>query len=731
MRRRIVKVRQRESNDCGVACLASVAAYYGLRLPLPKLHHLADTDRAGTTALGLVQAATTIGFLAKGVRSSLESLTQVNQPTIAHVVIQDRQHYVVVYEATARRIVYMDPQDGAVHTVSPEEFQRSWTGVLILLAPGKHFRIGDETIPAVRRIWELIRPHRSAMLQALTGAALYTILGLSTAIYVQKIVDQVFAGGNQNLLNLMSVVMLALAFLQLFFGVAQDLLMLGVARRIDGQLILSYYNHLIQLPHRFFTTRRVGDLVTRVNDAVKIRSFVNGVLLDATLSALVLVSSIALMFMYSWKLALLLLAVLPLYGLVYGLTDRINRHNERAVTENMADLQSWLVESVEGILTVKHLTMEDHASLRTESRLVRLLRTLDRSARVAIGSTNAAALISRVAVIAVLWTGGTMVLRQSITPGELLSLYALLAYLTGPVASLVSMNRELHGTQIAADRLFEIFALSTETASEGEIELTPDLMGDIVFEDVSFCYGAGPPVFQHLSMVIPQDKVTAIVGESGSGKSTILALLHKRESPEQGRIRIGGIDMAHMTLRSVRQRLGVVPQKVELFSGNVLSNIAVNEHKPDMKKLLLLAERLGISEFVERLPMKFSTQLGEQGATLSGGQRQRLAIARALYRDPDVLVLDEATSSLDSTSEQRIRATIAELREDIRTIVVIAHRLSTVRDADKIIVLQHGAVAEEGTHTELIERHGVYHDLWMQQFPTAASAERLERSRRR
>lgn len=716
VRRRTVCVRQNDGNDCGAACLASVAAFYGRRLPLARIHHLAASDRSGTNVLGLVQAASQLGFLAKGVRGTPEALPQVPLPAIAHVVFSGQQHFVVVYEVGPRGVLLMDPEHGELRRMAPEAFAAAWSGVLVLLSPGEAFRPGDERVAPMRRIWGLMRPHGRVLLQALAGAVAYTLLGLSTAVYLQKIVDHVLPGGNQNLLNVMSLAMLVIAGLQAFLGVSQELLLLGVGRHVDGALIVGYYRHILQLPHRFFLGRRVGDLLSRVTDAAKVRAFVSAVALKLVLNALVLVLSLALAFVYSWRLALLLAGVLLLYAVTFAVVDRLNGRNQRVMMERNADLQAWLVESVEGIATVRHFGMEEYASLQTETRLVRLLRAVDRTARVAIATGSTSELLSRLGVVAVLWAGGSMVLRQQITPGELLSLYALLAYLTGPVGALLAANRDVHDARIAADRLFEVLDLEPDAEPEATVELSPEHPAEVVFEDVSFRYGAGPVVFQGLSFAVAPGKVTAVVGESGSGKSTLVSLLHRTEVPQGGRIRVGGTDLAYVSAASLRRFVSVVPQRVELFSGTVVGNIAFGDLEPDMSRVLEIAGRLRITEFVEKLPRGFMATIGENGTSLSGGQRQRIAVARALYRDPRILVLDEATSALDSASERRIQEALEAFRAQGRTILVIAHRLSTVMHADRIVVLDRGAVAEEGTHAGLLEAGGIYARLWYGQF---------------
>jgi ATP-binding cassette subfamily B protein len=295
-----------------------------------------------------------------------------------------------------------------------------------------------------------------------------------------------------------------------------------------------------------------------------------------------------------------------------------------------------------------------------------------------------------------------------------MSFYSLLGYLTGPVSKLIGMNKTIQNALIAADRLFEIMDLEQDV-DESKAELTPDLIDDIHFEDVAFRYGSRERIFDGLNLTIHQGETTAVVGESGSGKSTLVALIQRLYELDEGHIRIGDLDVEHVRAQSLRRHIGTVPQEVSLFSGNVIDNIAVGDYDPDMHRVLELSRRLGISEFVEDLPEGYHTDLGENGTNLSGGQKQRIAMARALYRDPEIIILDEATAALDSASERRVQRVVLELQEKNKTVITIAHRLSTILHADRIVVLKDGAVAESGTHEELIDLEGVYYDMWQYQ----------------
>ena len=715
-----VTIKQHDITDCGAACLASIAAHYKLLMPLARIRQMASTDQKGTNVLGMIEAANRLGFQAKGVRGTFESLAKIPKPAIAHVIVKEvLHHFVVIYEVTAKHVLVMDPGPGKMVKHTHEEFQKIWTGVLILLLPDEQFAAGNEKVSALRRFWQLVRPHRSVMTQALFGALIYTVLGLSTSIYVQKIVDNVIVEGNRNLLNLLSIVMILILVLQLFIGSMKSMFALKTGQQIDARLILGYYKHLMKLPQQFFDTMRVGEIISRINDAVKIRAFINDAATGLVVNVFIVIFSFGMMFTYDWKLALIMLAVIPFYGIIYLIVNKLNKKYQRTLMEDSAELESQLVESLNAMGTIKRFGLEQYANVKTETRFVKLLKTIFTSARYSVWSGNATEIVSRLFTIVLLWVGSGFVIDNQITPGELLSFYALIGYFTGPASQLIGANRTVQDALIAADRLFEIMDLEREE-TENKIQLQPAMIGDLRFTDVSFRYGTRTQVFDSLNLTVPQGKITAVVGESGSGKSTMLSLLQNLYPLQGGSIHIGDYDIKHISNDSIRRRVGVVPQKIDLFAGNVIDNIAVGEYDPDMQRVVGICQRLGITDFIEKLPNGFHTYLGENGASLSGGQKQRIAIARALYQDPEILILDEATSSLDSISEQCVQQTIRQQRERGKTVILIAHRLSTVMHADKIVVIEQGKLVEEGTHFELLARESAYCRLWASQMPLAA-----------
>lgn len=717
-----VKIKQHDITDCGAACLASISAFYGLQLPLSRIRQMASTDRKGTNVLGLVEAAEKLGFDVKAAKSKLpdgqnntEPLSQIPTPAIAHVIKRGKLlHYVVIYSFRNGRIQIMDPETGELNWVALTTFNEEWTGILVLLIPKDDFEKGDKTVSMLQRFSFLLKPHRKAVLESIFGAVIYTILGLATSIYVGKIVDYVIPDGNGNLLNLLSVLMLVILVLSLFIDGIKTVYMLRTGIKIDTRLILGYYKHLLRLPQSFFDTMRSGEIISRINDAVKIRSFINETLVGLMVNIFTVIFAFALMFTYYWKLAAIMLLIIPLYVILYILYNRVNRVILRKGMEQAAELNAQLVESINTAGTVKRFGLEEYEDFKTENRFVTYIRTVYKASVYSLWSGLSSSAISRVFTIILLWAGSYFVLDNIITSGELMSFYALTSYFIGPIASLVGINRVYQDAKIAASRLFEIMDLDVERL-DGKIGFEKEMVGDISFEHVDFRYGTRTEVFKDFSVIFPKGKVSAIVGESGSGKTTLAALMQNLYELQGGHVRIGGVDVRHIDNRDLRSLVCVVPQQIDLFDGTVMENIALDDYDPDNARVLELCEEVGLLEFIEGLPMGFNSNIGENGVQLSGGQRQRLAIIRALYRNPEILILDEATSSLDSESEKCIKHIVERLRSGGKTILLIAHRLGTVMHADTIFVLKEGVLTEQGTHQELVALGGEYARFWKSQ----------------
>lgn len=689
-------IKQRDASDCGAACLASVCAYYKRFVPVSRIRQYTDADRRGATVWGLTQAATRLGFHAKGVRALSGSLTEIPLPAIAHVIVnKTMQHYMTICKTGSRKMVVMDPATGAFKSMTIAEFNKIWSGVIVLLIPEESFTKKDERTSNIHRFWKLTAPHQSTMIQSFIGAMLISILALASSVYVQKIVDFVLPEQNLRLLNAMSLIMILLLVFQVVIGMIKSLLTLQTGQYIDARLIMGYYRHLLRLPHRFFDNMLVGEMTSRINDAVKIRVFISEIAVNLIVNALVLVFSFLLMFFYHWKLALMMASILPIYTLLFYLNDRVNKRWQRKIMEDGAALDAQLVESLRSASTIKKLGLEAHAGDKTGNRLMQLLKTIYRESVYQLYLVNSAEGITRFFTILILWGGSYFVIARHLTPGELLSFFSIISYFTAPAIQLLQANKQIREALIAADRLFEIIDLESEHLDNASVTDDKSIQGNICFKNVHFCYGYSENIFTGLNMTIPKGSITGITGGSGSGKSTLACLLQNLYPLKEGLITLNEVDIQYIDKHVLRKSVAVVPQQTDLFSGTILENIAIGCGEPDMKKVLDISGRLGITGFIEKLPDGFYTILTEQGANLSGGQKQRIAIARALYRDPCLLILDEATSALDTVSEKKALDALLWFNNQGMTIVIIAHKHSALAYCDTILTLEGGRIQNQ------------------------------------
>jgi ABC-type bacteriocin transporter len=711
-----IEIKQHDFSDCGAACLASIAEHYNLSLPISRIRQYANTNQKGTTLLGLREASVKLGFLAKGINVSFEGLKDIPLPSIVHVIIKmdthEFPHYMVIYKITDKYIQLMDPADGKTEKKKLSEFEKLFTGFALILIPDDDlFKEKNEKISNFKRISFLLKPHRYILIQAIIGAVLYTLLGFSVSIYIGKITDFVLVSGNKSLLNLMSIIVIGCLVLQIVYSVLKDVFILKTSQQIDSRLILGYYKHLFTMPQKFFDTMRIGEIMSRIGDAVKIRALINETALSISVNVLIVIFSFVFMFSFYWKLALIVSLIIPFYILIYFITNKLNKKVEREIMEKNALLESQLVESIKNIGTVKRLSLEDFSKIRTELKFIDLLKSIYKSGINGMFSRTSTDFVSRLFTIILLWVGTYYAIDGEITPGELFSFYSIIGYFTGPASQLIGTNQSIQNAMIAADRLFGIMDLDREEI-ESKISLTKNNFGDIHFKNVDFSYELGRYIFKDLNIIIKKGQFTAFVGESGSGKSTIASLIQNIYQPKEGKILIGEYDLSYISKNSINELITAVPQNVELFDGTIAFNIAIGNSDPDMQKIIDVSKKVGAYDFIEALPNGFNTYLGEFGANLSGGERQRIAFARALYKDPEVLILDEATSALDSDSELVIKKLIEDLSNDGKTIIVIAHRLQSIKKADVIYAFKKGEIIESGSHDELISKKDYYYKMW-------------------
>jgi ATP-binding cassette subfamily B protein len=714
--RRLLKlyplVLQHDASDCGAACLAMIARFYGVPVGVARLRDMANVDRDGASLWSVSQAAEALGFHTRGLQLAYEALADIQTPSIVH---WEGVHYVVLYEASAKGVIVGDPALG-IRRLSAEEFRRGFSGRALELTPTQRLRKTEKARTSFARFAPILRPHLALVLEVFGASLLLNILGLGLPLFTQVVLDRVIVHGSLDLLNVLLAGMLAVAVFQAATTAIRRLLLIHISTRSDLRLIGDFLRHVMSLPLRFFDLRRVGDVLSRISENEKLRAAMVGTIPGVVLDTSLALGYLALLAYYNVRLTLVVCAVVPAFVLLMLLFTPALLRNRREHFARHADQWSYLIESITGIGTVKSMAVETPVRWRWEGLFVESLLVGQRGARLETAYSTLGTLLSTVATTLFLWFGARQVVANAMSVGQLVAFVALAGNVINPVLRLVEAWSELQEARNAVERLNDVFDAKPEEPEGKALLSLPRIEGHIRFENVTFRYAPGQdaPTLSGLSFEIPAGATVAVVGRSGSGKSTLAKLILGLYVANEGRVFIDGHDVRSLSRRVLRRRMGVVPQEVFLFSGTIRENIALGAPDCPFDRLVAVARLAGAHEFIGEMGLGYDTRVGERGMSLSGGQRQRIALARALLHDPDVLVLDEATSALDNESERAIQRNMAEASRG-RTTIVIAHRLSTVQSADRILVLDRGALVESGSHAELLERGGLYAHLVGQQ----------------
>ncbi|MBM3511779.1 MAG: cyclic nucleotide-binding domain-containing protein [Alphaproteobacteria bacterium] len=710
--RRYPSLRQHDQTDCGAASLAMITAYYGVPVGLARLRDLANVDADGASLWSLAQAAEVLGFHARGLQVSYDALADVTLPAIVH---WEGYHYIVLYRVGRRHVVVGDPALG-LRRLSVDEFRNGWTGRALEMIPTSRLRSTERLAGTYHRFWPILRPSLALLAEVLAASLVLNLLGLGIPLFTQTVVDRVLVRRSVDLLNLMLGGMLMVALFQAIISAVRRVLLVHISTRADARLLGDFLGHVMSLPMRFFDVRKVGDIISRVAENEKLQAVMVGTIPGVLLDLLLALGYLALMAFYNIRLTLMVLAVVPLFAvLLLAFTPAIRR-NRRQYFNRYALAWSYLIESVTGIATVKAMAVELRVRSRLESLFVDSLLAGRKGAQIDTAYATLSTFVQTVGTTLFLWYGAQQVLDGQLSIGQLLAFTTLAASIMAPVVRLVDAWDALQDARIAVERLNDVFDARPEEAVSRELLNPPRIEGRIRFENVSFKYARNQdkPTLAGISIEISPGERVALVGRSGSGKSTLAKLILGLYPPTSGRVLIDGHDLRVLSKRTLRRRIGIVPQEVFLFSGTIRENIALGDADARFEDVVSAAKMGGAHAFISDMAMGYDTKVGERGMSLSGGQRQRIALARALLHDPDVLLLDEATSALDTESERAIRHSLEEATRH-RTTLIIAHRLSTVQHADRILVLDAGAIVEEGTHQQLLDRGALYAHLVGQQ----------------
>jgi ATP-binding cassette, subfamily B, bacterial HlyB/CyaB len=707
---------QQGASDCGAACIVMVGKYWGKDLNINRLRELAYVSRDGASLKGLVNAVEKIGFNCRPVKASLARLANQKLPAIAH---WQGNHYIVVFEITTQHVIVCDPAIGQ-RKLTHAEFNQGWTDFCLLLEPTLALakKIEGKSTDLFQ-LFQLIAPHKVVIGEIFIASIVLQLFGLISPIFTQLILDRAVIHKSASSLATFGVGLVIFGFFKIAMSSLRQYLMAITANRIDAALVIGFIRHTFSLPLSYFDARHVGDIISRIQENHKIRSFITGESLGVLLDLMSVFVYATLMFVYSWKLALVTLISIPPFLILNLASTPFLKKMSREMFIASNHENSYLIEALNGVRTVKSMSVEKSVRWQWEERLNQEIKQSFRSQMVGLKLGAVSSAIDTISSTALTWVGAALVISGEFTIGQLFAFNMLSGNVISPFQRLVGLWGSIQEIGIAIERLCDVIEAKPEEDGDISYQDLGRFQGHVKFKNVTFRYSkdADRNILENINFEIAPGQTIAVVGRSGSGKTTLAKLLLGLYLPASGTIEIDGKDLTTISLHSWRSQVGVVDQDTFLFSGTIKSNITLAQPGVAQEQIERAAALAGADEFINKMPMRYETEIGEGGGMLSGGQRQRLAIARALLGDPRLLIFDEATSSLDAESERIIQDNLEQIRRD-RSTLIIAHRLSTVQNADLILVLDKGILIEQGTHVELMAKRGHYHYLNRQQLAT-------------
>jgi ATP-binding cassette subfamily B protein len=711
--RRFPHVYQLDEMDCGAASLAMVCRHFGRAVSITRIREAVHTATDGTSLAGITRGAQELGLDARSVRASKSRLDELPLPAIVH---WEGNHWLVLYDVHDGHVRVADPARG-LRRIPRDEFVEKWSGYASLLAPTERLAEAPEARTSLAWLVPFVRPHSGKIALAFVLAAIAAGLQLALPILTQVVVDDVLPDEDLNLLYVVLVAIAAVTLAMTAATLIERYLLSRVAVRFDVATLDFVTGKLLDLPMSYFNTRRTGDIERRLIGVRDVREFLVQSGVQALTSVTQLAAALALMFVYSWKLALVYLATIPLYGLLMRYSAKRLRPMYDSLEEAFGKYQSAQIDAIRGIETVKAMSAESTFRRMMLQQFQSLADRVFRSEFLVMAYQGGLQLITFVSFGLFLFVGALQVVHGELSLGRFVSFNALIALANAPVILLLLLWDRLQLARVLLGRLDDVLEHEPEQGRDrSHLKPVTTLSGRVELSDVGFRYGGpeSPPILEGVTLSIEPGESVAVVGRSGSGKTTLIKLLAGLLEPTVGTIRFDGLELRTLDYRTLRRHVGFVLQESYLFDDTIRANIGFGDPEPDPERVAWAARAANAHEFVQRLPLRYDTRVGDTGLRLSGGQQQRIAIARALYNRPPILLFDEATSSLDSESERAVKESLDELLSD-RTSFVIAHRLSTIRDADRIVVLERGRLVEQGTHDELMARQGLYFYLASQQ----------------
>lgn len=713
--------QQLDITDCGAACIAMIASHFGKNLNISEIRSYAGTDVIGTNLNGLIIASEKYGMKALPVKGTKEAINlDLQTPFIVHMHIERDdetwvEHYVVVKKIKKKKIEIWDPDPlYKKQRLSYPQFFDRWTGYAIFLEPDVSFKKTENKDNLLLKFLPVFMPHKKILAFSFLSSILLLAFGIIVSFYYKYVFDEVIYSKSAFSLHTLSAGVLLVTIVQCIVGTVRSILLSHFSYKTDLQLNFSYLSHILNLPLSFFESRKSGEILSRLGDLGKIKQTISSAALSGIMDIVMLIVSGPILFCINsglFGVSIVTVLAVAVVSLVFAKIYR--SYYSKSMSRN-ADVQSYLYESLNGIATVKALNAEQTVNEEYEKKKMAATDTSWTLNKYGISQQLISGILNGASEILVYWLGCRAIITGTMSFGTLITFNSLLGYFTGPLFRLVNIQNSVQEALVAARRVGEILELEKEKNDDRKYLKPEKISGHIKFEDVTFAYGSRRPVYEKLSLEIPAGSWSAFVGPSGCGKSTFVKLLMKFYEANAGRVFLDGKDIRDIDTSYLRSRIGYVPQEIFLFSGTVAQNISLHKPEASLEEIIEAAQKAGAHDFIQNLPKRYDTVLGEHGGGLSGGEKQRLALARALLGNPSLIILDEATSSLDTVSEMEIHKVIRKLRDEKISVILIAHRLTTVTGCDTIFVMKDGRIMQQGTHNQLLNQDGLYKEMWRQ-----------------
>ena len=697
--------------DMGLLCLAMIARFHNIALSVEQLAHEFSAAEQGVTLQELLLAARKSGLKARAVHTRIARLQHSPLPAIA---IDRDGTFFILARVDKERALIQDPRSARPEVIGFDELERRWAGQLVLVRSSNAIS-GESSRFDFTWFVPAIVKYRKLLGEVLLGSFVLQLFALVTPLFFQVVMDKVLVHHGLTTLDVIAAGLLGIMLFESLLSGLRSYVFIHTTSRIDVELGSGLFRHLINLPLAYFQVRRVGDSVARVRELENIRSFLTGNAITLLLDVLFSLVFILVMLCYSGWLTLVVLVSLPLYVLISVLiTPLLRRRLQESFTRG-AENQAFLVETINGIDTLKSMAVEPQVVRQWDNQMAAYVAAGFKTQTLSTVANESVSLIGKLVTVATLWIGARLVIEGELSVGELIAFNMLAGRVSGPIMRLAQLWTSFQQTGVSVQRLGDILNSHTELAQATRSTM-PSLKGQITFEQVYFRYRPdGSEVLRSVNLVIGAGEIIGVVGRSGSGKSTLTRLLQRLYVPERGRVMVDGMDLALTDVSSLRRQIGVVLQENMLFNRSIRENIALIDPGAPLEVVMHAASMAGAHEFILELPEGYDTVVGEHGTSLSGGQRQRVAIARALIGNPRILIFDEATSALDYESERVVQQNMKSICQG-RTVIIIAHRLSAVRDAHRILVMDRGEIVEQGAHAELLaKQNGHYSRLYRMQ----------------